>query len=107
MPFKSEAQRRLFHVKAEKGEIPKATVSEWEHATKNKKALPEHVAKEAYAQGKRAAATKIGFMEDVDPEDLPALLRRRKKKYLRELYNLNAATGLPAGGLISEDSRES
>jgi len=107
MPFKSERQRRLFHVKADKGEIPQSTVSEWEHATKNKKALPEHVAKEAYAQGKRAAAVKVGFMEDVDPEDLPAPLKHRKEKYLRELYRLNAATGLPAGGLISEDSRES
>jgi hypothetical protein len=51
MPFKSEAQRRLFHVKADKGEISKETVSEWEHATKNKKKLPMHV-KKAYDAGK-------------------------------------------------------
>jgi hypothetical protein len=50
VPFKSEAQRRLFHVKASKGEISKETVHEWEHATKNKKDLPSHV-KHAYAQG--------------------------------------------------------
>ena len=42
MPFASESQRRLFHVKEEKGEIPKSTVEEWEHATKNKKDLPYH-----------------------------------------------------------------
>ena len=36
MPFKSEAQRRLFWSKAEKGEIPEKTVREWEHATKEK-----------------------------------------------------------------------
>lgn len=54
MPFKSEAQRRLFHVKAEKGEISKDTVSEWEHATKNKKKLPMHV-KAAYDEGVREA----------------------------------------------------
>jgi len=54
MPFKSEAQRRLFHVKADKGEISKDTVSEWEHATKNKKKLPMHV-KKSYELGKQAA----------------------------------------------------
>lgn len=45
MPFKSEAQRRLFHAKAARGEISEKTVSEWEHATKNKKKLPMHVKK--------------------------------------------------------------
>lgn len=47
MPFKSEAQRRLFHAKAARGEISKETVHEWEHATKNKKDLPMHVKKHA------------------------------------------------------------
>ena len=47
MPFKSEAQRRLFHVKEEEGEIAPKVVSEWEHATKNKKTLPMHVKKGA------------------------------------------------------------
>jgi hypothetical protein len=45
MPFKSEAQRKLFHAKADRGEISQETVHEWEHATKNKKSLPEHVKK--------------------------------------------------------------
>ena len=54
MPFKSEAQRRLFHVKADKGEISEETVSEWEHATKNKKKLPMHV-KKAYEAGVQEA----------------------------------------------------
>jgi hypothetical protein len=49
MPFKSEAQRRLFHVKADKGEISKKTVHEWEHETpkKVKEHLPYHVKKTA------------------------------------------------------------
>lgn len=54
MPFKSEAQRKLFHAKADRGEISKETVHEWEHATKNKKELPEHV-KRAYDLGVTAA----------------------------------------------------
>jgi hypothetical protein len=102
MPFKSEAQRRLFHVKADKGEIPQATVSEWEHATKNKAKLPMHVAKKAYEQGKEAALRKLGFINSLDPEDLPNFLAKTKRRQLHRLYNLNAATGFPAGGLIGE-----
>jgi hypothetical protein len=44
MPFKSKAQRRLFYAKEEHGELSKATVDEWEKATKGKK-LPERVGK--------------------------------------------------------------
>lgn len=47
MPFKSEAQRRLFHVMADRGEISEEKVREWERKTKNKKKLPMHVKKEA------------------------------------------------------------
>jgi hypothetical protein len=41
MPFQSEAQRRLFYAKAERGEIPKKTVEHWEEDTS--KNLPERV----------------------------------------------------------------
>ena len=44
MPYVSDAQRRLFHAKANRGEISKATVHHWDEATKGKK-LPEHVKK--------------------------------------------------------------
>ena len=49
MPFKSEAQRRLFHAKAERGEISEKKVREWEHETpkKVKENLPYHVKKSA------------------------------------------------------------
>jgi len=40
-PFKSEAQRKLFYAKAERGEIPESTVREYEHETHGN--LPEHV----------------------------------------------------------------
>lgn len=100
MPFKSEAQRRLFHVKADKGEIPASTVREWEHATKNKDALPMHVEKTAYAAGARYALHKLGF---VDPEDLPSYFAKRRKRQLQRLYSLNSDTGLPAGGLIGPE----
>lgn len=100
MPFKSQAQRRLFWAKSNQGEIPEETVREWEHATKHKSALPEHVAKKAYVQGSRAVLHKLGFIENIDPEELPEPLATRKKKFLRRQYRLNAATGMPAGGLI-------
>lgn len=41
-PYKSDAQRKYFHVMAERGEISKKTVAEWDAATKGKK-LPERV----------------------------------------------------------------
>lgn len=49
MPFKSEAQRRLFHAKAERGEISESKVHEWERATPKafKKNMPYHVKKSA------------------------------------------------------------
>lgn len=39
MPFKSAAQRRLFHAKMRRGEISKATVEHWEKETKRAAAL--------------------------------------------------------------------
>jgi hypothetical protein len=42
MPFKSEAQRRLFFAKMNSGEMSPSTVKHWEKATKNKD-LPEKV----------------------------------------------------------------
>ncbi len=44
MPYKSDAQRKLFHAKLNRGEISQATVDEWDKASKGK-SLPEHVKK--------------------------------------------------------------
>lgn len=42
MPYKSDAQRRFFHAALAKGDISKATVDEYDKASKGKK-LPEKV----------------------------------------------------------------
>ena len=42
MPYKSDAQRRLFHAKEAKGEISSKVVAEYDKASKGKK-LPEKV----------------------------------------------------------------
>lgn len=42
MPYKSEAQRGLFHAKLARGELTKAVVDEFDKASKGKK-LPEKV----------------------------------------------------------------
>jgi hypothetical protein len=42
VPFKSEAQRRLFYAKAKRGEISQKVLKEWEDATGSRK-LPKHV----------------------------------------------------------------
>lgn len=44
MPYKSEAQRKFFHAAEKRGEISKATVSEYDKASKGKK-LPQKVKK--------------------------------------------------------------
>lgn len=44
MPFKSQAQRRLFYAKARSGEISESKVREWERETPKNKKLPEKVA---------------------------------------------------------------
>lgn len=68
MPFKSEAQRRLFHVMADRGEISEKKVKEWEHKTKNKKELPMHVKKEAsyVAAGRKAAMLAFGLEKQAE-----------------------------------------
>ena len=48
MPFKSDAQRRLFRAKAERGEISKSKVAEYERKTKGD--LPERVGKRKEAK---------------------------------------------------------
>lgn len=61
MPFKSEAQHRLFRAKEARGELPKGTSSRWAHHTKGGvKALPDRKRKkkrgrvrEAYLKGRR------------------------------------------------------
>ena len=68
MPFKSEAQRRLFHAMASRGEISKAKVKEWEDKTKNKGSLPEHVKKhekksEFYETGVKIALDQVGLLK--------------------------------------------
>ena len=37
MPYKSDAQRKKFHAMEEKGQISKATVDEWDKASKGKR----------------------------------------------------------------------
>jgi len=40
MPYKSDAQRRFFHAAAERGEVPKSVVREYDRESRGKK-LPE------------------------------------------------------------------
>ena len=65
MPFKSESQRRLFHALADRGEIGKKTVKEWEDKTKNKEDLPMHADHEKnsfYEVGVKLAMEETGFI---------------------------------------------
>jgi hypothetical protein len=53
-----------------------------------------------YKRGRTLALAKLGFLSSIDPEDLPEFLAVSKRRQLQKLYEANAATGLPAGGLI-------
>ena len=70
MPFRSEAQRRLFYAKAKRGEISKATVEKWEKHTPKGKKLPERVTKKAQvAKNKgceKIAALREGILERLE-----------------------------------------
>ena len=44
MPYKSDAQRKLFHAKLSRGEISEETVDEYDRKSKGKK-LPTRVSK--------------------------------------------------------------
>ena len=46
MPWKSEAQRRLFYAMASRGEISRETLERWKRETGDRK-LPERVSKDA------------------------------------------------------------
>lgn len=64
MPFRSQSQRKLFHAMADRGEISKGKVKEWEDKTKNKKDLPEHVSHEKksfYEVGVKLAMEEAGL----------------------------------------------
>lgn len=77
MPFRSESQRRLFHVMASRGEISPQKVKEWERETPKevKKRLPYHVADrrksesekrsmyQAYADGVQLALYNAGLLK--------------------------------------------
>jgi hypothetical protein len=55
MPFKSKAQQRFMHAAAERGEIPKKVVKEFDKST-DFSSLPEHVKNNALFMGKLVRA---------------------------------------------------
>lgn len=62
MPFVSESQRRKFYAMANRGEISKKKVKEWEDATPDKK-LPERVEKKARFGGIERQLDELGLSD--------------------------------------------
>ncbi len=75
MPFKSEAQRRKFYAMANRGEISRDTVKEWENATPKDKKLPEKVS-HAFSLGVADALARLGFK--TASEEIRLQIPRRK-----------------------------
>jgi hypothetical protein len=80
MPYKSDAQRRLFHAKENSGEFSHAMVKEWDSATKGMK-LPEKLHKKA-SLGEAAAKYA---MEKQAGEELRLKIKNRKFHGLHKL----------------------
>ena len=59
MPFKSQAQRRLFYAKARRGEISQATVDRWEAHTPKGKKLPEKAKKSSQEKAAELGAFSL------------------------------------------------
>lgn len=69
MPFKSEAQRRKFYAMADRGEMPRSKVEEYERATKGD--IPERVkekeeGRELKKEAKRKARKKLNRMKNAE-----------------------------------------
>lgn len=67
MPFRSQAQRRLFYAKMNQGEISPKTVKHWEDATAKKKSLPEYVKTAAFFNELSKVAVSIDDLEAPAP----------------------------------------
>lgn len=53
MPYKSGSQRGKMHAMAERGEISKKVVKEFDRESKGQKDLPEHVKKKKGGEGRK------------------------------------------------------
>lgn len=75
MPYASKAQSRAMHAKANKGEISKKVIREWDEKTKAKKGgfakLPERVKKSFYKAGQNAASIGFGMKPPSAPGTAP------------------------------------
>lgn len=109
MPFKSQAQRRLFHAKAARGELSRKTVEEWERHTP-KGRLPERVGHTKSGQGPEyRPAVPTGMMRPAlyDPNvqgvDLPldVSFEYAQPSFLQQMLPaaLLGGLGLGAGAL--------
>lgn len=56
-----------------------------------------------YNAGQRAALQKLGFLDTIDPEDLPRFLAVKREAQRQKQLKMQAMTGLPAGGNIQGD----
>ena len=56
-----------------------------------------------YSAGQRAALQKLGFLDGIDPEDLPRFLAAKREEQRQNQLKMQSMTGLPAGGNIQGD----
>lgn len=99
MPYKSQAQHRLFRALEAKGELKPGTASRWAHETKSIKSLPEKVAEAPTLED--VFRKHLGVMKGPNghwvssPEAIEASRRYDERKRLRK----ELAAKLEQGGL--------
>lgn len=103
MPFKSEAQRRYFHVMQAQGKISPETVKEWEDATpkKEKKKLPYHVGEVK----KSADLVPGGLGDNASPSDFSKKQLAKGRKVELEHTDNPALAQEIAKDHLTEDPR--
>jgi hypothetical protein len=100
MPYKSDAQRKLFHAKAAKGEIKPEVVDEFDQASKGME-LPPKVKSKGGRPPKSLADLKAASrkMESMEPmPDMESAMEdqaemKPKKKAFKSLADLKALAG--------------
>lgn len=80
MPYKSNRQRKFFHYAESNGKMPKATVDEFDEASKGKD-LPEHAAMGYYAQGGYVGNPRLSGMGGPSGEYQSGYKKQRAGEY--------------------------
>lgn len=94
MPYKSQAQKKMFFAKESKGELPKGTAKRWAKHTPDMKKLPEHKTAAVSSPAEVDTFVKAAMSRYAElgvPRDIAEDLFARKMTKIAEQLGLAAA----------------